>query len=388
MSEKIFRIDTLPQGFQGFCTTVAREDRPDFMIVISKTPAVWTGLFTKADFVGHHIVFCKKRSKNRIQALAVHAGIANALNGPAGYQDCEDISEAVARRVCIETSAVLLAFTGALRRQLPKEKIFAAIQKSEDDLFGETRMRLLARAISTTDRWPKYITRTCGEATISAIAKGAGMIEPNMGTMLAFIFTDAAVAQRDLRRMLKKSVDASFNCISVDGDMSPNDTVIALANGCAGNVELGAFQKILDEICLYLAKEIMKNGEGVHKVIEVTVCEARNSREAREVGKRIVNSKIFTSAIFGDFPHWGRIITAIGACGKNLKLENLKLVFGNTCVWNRGKPTDAPDAELAEQYLHGKDWLTLKVFLGKGKYTATVWGSDLSYEYIDANKSP
>jgi glutamate N-acetyltransferase/amino-acid N-acetyltransferase len=217
------------------------------------------------------------------------------------------------------------------------------------------------------------------------MAKGAGMIEPNMATMLAFLMTDAAIPPATLRPMLQQAVERSFNMISVDTDTSTSDTVLLLANGVAGEVDLTAFQTALNEVCIYLAKEVARDGEGASKLLEVTVSEARDQQQAKRIAKAVVNSPLVKTAVYGADPNWGRVSMAIGKCHEDtdVRPESVSILFGDTCVFAKGEPQDV-DLDALKTYLQGKE-IRIAITLGVGNGHATVWGCDLTEEYVNIN---
>ncbi|RMF93226.1 MAG: bifunctional ornithine acetyltransferase/N-acetylglutamate synthase, partial [Nitrospinota bacterium] len=230
-----------------------------------------------------------------------------------------------------------------------------------------------------------YISCPVGKAIVAGIAKGAGMIEPNMATMLSYILTDAQIPSPTLRTMLVSSVNKSFNMISIDTDTSTSDTVVLMANGLAGPVDLDRFQATLDEVCIFLAKEIARDGEGATKLIEVTVTGAESFAQARKVAKSIVNSPLVKTAVYGCDPNWGRIIMAIGKCHdeKGIVPEKVTVAIGDTVVFQHGEPA-AFSLDAVSRYLANPE-VVIRADLGLGREEATVWGCDLTEGYIKEN---
>jgi glutamate N-acetyltransferase/amino-acid N-acetyltransferase len=237
----------------------------------------------------------------------------------------------------------------------------------------------------TTDRWPKFTSRNVGNAVVAGIAKGAGMIEPNMATMLVYLMTDAELPEDALKPMLKRVVDKTFNAISIDTDTSTSDTVVLMANGLAGPVDAAAFESALLEVSEHLAREICRNGEGATKLIAVEVSRAKDDAQAKRVAKAIVNSPLVKTAVYGCDPNWGRIIAAIGKCFDDTDIEPAKTTirFGEGKVFERGAPVDC-DLEALRAYLAQSE-VTIGVDLGIAKGAARVWGCDLTEEYIKEN---
>ncbi|MBI3968289.1 MAG: bifunctional ornithine acetyltransferase/N-acetylglutamate synthase, partial [Chloroflexi bacterium] len=240
-------------------------------------------------------------------------------------------------------------------------------------------------AIMTTDTRPKLRARRVGEATLVGMAKGAGMIEPNMATMLAYFLTDARIEPEPLKRLLHEAVNLSFNMLSVDSDTSTSDTVAIMANGLAGEVDAGAFQQALTETAIELAKEIARDGEGATKLLEVVVCGAESFAQAKRVAKSIVNSPLVKTAVFGADPNWGRVSMAIGKCEEQTSIdpERVSIGFGDLLMYD-GRPLGDERLGELQAYLKGSE-IQIKVGLGLGDAQARVWGCDLTYDYVRIN---
>jgi glutamate N-acetyltransferase / amino-acid N-acetyltransferase len=278
---------------------------------------------------------------------------------------------------------VLPFSTGVIGRPLPMDKIRAGLRDIRNELKSDN-LKLAAEAIMTTDMYPKYASVRVGKATIAGIAKGAGMIEPNMATMLVYLMTDAELPKGALRPILKRVVDRTFNCMSIDTDTSTSDTVVLMANGLAGKVNLSQFEKGLLEVSEYLTKEIARNGEGVTKLIAVDVSGAKNSAQAKRVAKSVVNSPLVKTAVYGCDPNWGRVIMAVGKTfDPAVDPAKVTVRFGDTRVFRKGSPEDC-DLEALRKYL-GQPEVTIGVDLGLGKSAARVWGCDLTEGYIKEN---
>jgi glutamate N-acetyltransferase/amino-acid N-acetyltransferase len=263
------------------------------------------------------------------------------------------------------------------------DKIRAGLSGIKTELKPDD-LKLAAEAIMTTDMYPKYISVRVGRAIIAGIAKGAGMIEPNMATMLVYLMTDADLPKAALRPMLRRVVDRTFNCMSIDTDTSTSDTVVLMANGLAGQVKLAQFEKGLLQVCEYLTREIARNGEGVTKLIRIDVSGAKNSAQARRVAKSVVNSPLVKTAVYGCDPNWGRVIMAVGKTfDPAIEPGKVTIRFGDTKVFKRGSPIDC-DLDTLRQYL-GQSEVTIGVHLGIGKASGRVWGCDLTEGYIKEN---
>ncbi|MEM2989635.1 MAG: bifunctional ornithine acetyltransferase/N-acetylglutamate synthase, partial [Halobacteria archaeon] len=329
-----------------------------------------------------------KRGKGRISAIAINSGSANAYTGEQGLQDAREMAKIVAEKLGMEEQSIALASTGVIGKPLIldwiKVNLDRVIQGLTSDQSGS---EAAARAIMTTDTKLKQIAVDIDGVRIAGIAKGAGMIEPNLATMLAFIYTDAAFPAKILKTCLRKAVDKSFNMIVVDGDTSTNDTVILAATGKAGKIGLRRFQPALEFVCIELAKMIVKDGEGATKFIEVNITSARATQDAKRAAKAIVRSPLVKTAFFGADPNWGRIICAIGYSNARLNPKKIKLKLsdrGNeVTLVDRGRVYNEL-LDKAKQIMLNSE-VVVSIDLGLGRASATAWGCDLSYDYITIN---
>jgi glutamate N-acetyltransferase/amino-acid N-acetyltransferase len=317
--------------------------------------------------------------------LVINSKNANVATGQRGVDDARATCRWVAEELGIGPEDVIPSSTGVIGHHLPMDRFQQAIVGKLRNEMCADGLDLAAEAIMTTDTRAKRIARRVGGAVLAGIAKGAGMIEPDMATMLAFVFTDAALPPAVLRPMLQHAVHKSFNMISVDTDTSTSDTVIAMANGLAGEVDLDAFQAALDEVCVHLAKEVARDGEGATKLIEVAVTSARDDAQAKRIAKAIVNSPLVKTAVHGADPNWGRLAMAIGKCHEeaDIRPEFLRMAFGDTCVFAMGEPQDV-DLGALETYLQAPE-VRIVVDLGLSNGQATAWGCDLTEEYVRIN---
>ncbi|WP_046176039.1 bifunctional glutamate N-acetyltransferase/amino-acid acetyltransferase ArgJ [Domibacillus indicus] len=373
-----------PKGFTS-CSINAgiKDDTLDFTIIYSDVRASAAAMFTKNQFCGAPIVIGKKHAADGyLQAVAVNSKNANVATGDKGLEDARTMTEAVAAELGIDAADVLPSSTGVIGVPLPIEKIVSAVPGLKARLRADG-LEQSAKAIMTTDTYPKFRTRKLGNATVAAMAKGSGMIEPNMATMLSYILTDAKIEPADLQEMLKRAVDVSFNSVSVDGDTSTSDTVAILANGLAGEVDLDEFQLVLTDLCIELAKEIARDGEGATKLVEVRVSGAETDKIAKKIGKSIINSPLVKTAIFGEDPNWGRIMSTIGNSEDPVDTSAVSVSFADVHVFKDGMPAEDKRAEL-EDYLK-TDEVLINISLGHGEGSATVWGCDLSYDYVKIN---
>jgi len=368
------------------------EDKLDLGILYSETPCTVAGTFTKNQIRSLSVVLDQKRvSTGRSQALIVNSGIANACVGEQGMTDAMQMASLAAEHLGIDEELVLASSTGLIGVELPMALIRNGVTKITVSPDGG---QALARAIKTTDRVSKEfaVEFQVGENSyiLGGIAKGSGMIHPDMATMLAFLSTDAPVNADFLQKTLSESVAGSFNMIDVDGDTSTNDSVIIFSNGAGGGEEINdnstdsdVFAEALNEICIALAKEIAKDGEGASKLIEVTVQGASNSNDAKLAAKSIAASTLVKSAIHGEDPNWGRIMVALGYSGAKVEESLVSLYINNVCLMESGVPIpffkDAVSLTMAEEEVG------IKVELNLGESSATSWGCDISEEYVSFN---
>src|SRR6266568_4745480 len=320
-----------PQGYLSVATNLGIKDTtPDFTVIYSTVRAAAAGTFTQSLFCGAPVIIGRERlADGYAQALVINSKNANVATGQRGIEIAREITSMVATELGIASEDVIPSSTGVIGQQLPLEKFREAIVGRLRGQMRPQELGLAAQAIMTTDTHPKCIAKRVGNAVLAGIAKGAAMIEPNMATMLAFLLTDAAIPATTLRPMLKRAVDASFNMVSVDTDTSTSDTVIAMANGLAGEVDLQAFEAALHEVCVYLAKEIAGDAEGATKLIEVTVTSARDAQQAKRIAKAIVNSPLVKTAVHGADPNWGRLVAVAGRAGVDFSLERARVRIGD-----------------------------------------------------------
>jgi glutamate N-acetyltransferase / amino-acid N-acetyltransferase len=374
-----------PQGFLSLAKNVGIKDSTlDLTVIYSTVRARAAAMFTRNRFPGAPVIIGRKHIANGFaQALVINSKNANVAMGKQGIDNAIETCRIVGEELGVNSYDVLPFSTGVIGRPLPMDKIRSGLRGIKDELKPDN-LKLAAEAIMTTDMYPKYVSVRVGRAVIAGIAKGAGMIEPNMATMLVYLMTDAELPRAALRPMLRGSVDRTFNCMSIDTDTSTSDTVVLMANGLAGKVKLPQFEKGLLQVCEYLTKEIARNGEGVTKLIRVDVSGAKNSAQARRVAKSVVNSPLVKTAVYGCDPNWGRVIMAVGKTfDPAIEPAKVTIRFGDTSVFKKGAPVDC-DLEALRQYL-GQPEVTLGVNLGIGKAAARVWGCDLTEGYVKEN---
>ncbi len=365
----------------------------DLALVYFEKPAVCSAVFTTNKIKAHCVIYDEMLLKNQqnIRAVLVNSGNANACN-INGAEAIQEITKALASQLSIEPNEIFIAQTGIIGEEFPTKKVIDALPKLKNILGKNTKN--LSRAILTTDKTPKVTSIECKYTDvvfrIGAVEKGAGMIHPNMATMLAFIVTDLNINSDMLGVALHEAVDKSFNRISVDGDMSTNDTVFIASLSEVGAIiteENEFFRYFVDkltECCIYLAKEIVKDGEGATKLCEVLVFGADSDEDAQKVARSVANSLLVKTAIFGKDPNWGRIIAAVGYSGANVDAEKLEIKIGDTFVYSWGKPQAYEKIALLE-YMRQNDSIKIYVNLNVGGSNFNLYFSDLSSEYIKIN---
>jgi len=376
---------THPQGFLSLAKNIGIKDSTlDFAVVYSTVRARAAAVFTRSRFPGAPVIVGRKHiAKGIVQALVVNSKNANVAMGKQGIENAIETCRIVGEELGIDPYEVLPFSTGVIGRPLPMEKIRAGLKGIRAELKPDN-LKLAAEAIMTTDTAPKYYSRRVGQAVIAGIAKGAGMIEPNMATMLVYLMTDAELPKAALRPMLQRVVDHTFNCVSIDTDTSTSDTVVLMANGLAGAVKLGPFEKALLDVCEHLTKQIARGGEGATKLITVDVSRAKSEAQAKRVAKCVVNSPLVKTAVYGCDPNWGRVIAAVGkSFDSSIEPGKVTIRFGATDVFKKGSPVPC-DLEGLRKYLRQSE-VTIIVELGVGRAAARVWGCDLTEGYIKEN---
>jgi glutamate N-acetyltransferase/amino-acid N-acetyltransferase len=325
--------------------------------------------------------------------IIANSGGANAFTHEQGIKDAIEMANILASRLGVDPHTIGVASTGVIGRPLNMSWIKGHFEEVFDKACNSPECSLAAnRAVMTTDLVPKsYAVEIEGGVRIGAIAKGSGMIEPNMGTMLSFVFTDADIPHDTLQKCLKAAVDKSYNMVVVDGDTSTNDTVTLIATGQSGKPDMKKFQEGLDKVCTEIAKQIARDGEGATKLIEATVEGARTVKDARKGAKAIVRSPLFKSAVYGTDPNWGRAVCAVGYSSCDVDPAKVSLIFSNgresVALVDNGIPK-SDEATLAKaKAIMGNDTLYVIAKLGLGKAKATAWGCDLTHKYVDINAS-
>ena len=385
----------IPKGFL-FSTVEAAIKKPgrkDLALIYSEAEANTAGMFTSNKVKAAPVKLdMKKIRSGRGQAIIVNSGNANACTGKKGMEDAVEMTRLVAHRLKMKSSLVYVCSTGVIGTPMPMDRITAKISGLMEN-FGKSAIEDVAAAIMTTDTFPKILRKKVRIGSkvgnIAGICKGAGMICPHMATMLCFIMTDISVNQQTLNRALKDSVKKSFNRITIDGDMSTNDTVLIMANGMIGNEELSerseayaAFKKSLDEITYGLSRLIALDGEGATKLVEIELKGAKSEADAEKAAFAVANSNLVKTAIYGNDSNWGRIMAAIGYSGIDMKEEKVDIYFGRVKAVDKGLTTGR-DTEAAK-VLKGKN-IKIVIDLHLGKYAAKVLTCDMTEEYIKVN---
>jgi glutamate N-acetyltransferase / amino-acid N-acetyltransferase len=374
-----------PQGFLSLAKNVGIKDTTlDLTVIFSTTRARAAAMFTRNCFPGAPVIVGKKHIADGFaQALVINSKNANVAMGKQGIANAIETCRIIGKELGINSYDVLPFSTGVIGRPLPMDKVRAGLKGIRQELMPNN-LKLAAEAIMTTDMYPKYVFCQVGPAVIAGIAKGAGMIEPNMATMLVYLMTDAELPKAVLRPMLRRVVGRTFNCMSIDTDTSTSDTVVLMANGLAGKVNLRHFEDGLSHVCEFLTREIARNGEGATKLIIVDVDGAKSDTQAKLVAKSIANSPLVKTAVYGCDPNWGRVIMAVGKTfDATIDPARVMVRFGDADVFKKGSPVDC-DLEALRQYL-GQPEVMIAVDLGIGNGSARVWGCDLTEGYIKEN---
>ena len=388
---------TAPKGFKaaGVKAGIKKSGKEDIALIVSDVPATAAATFTLNTMAAAPVAVSKEvAAKGQAKAIVVNAGCANACTGEQGLADARAMAAEAAKALNVDASEVFVASTGVIGVELPMDKVKQGIVKAAAELSVDGEKNA-GKAIMTTDTFSKAIAveLELGGKTvrIGGVAKGSGMIHPNMATMLAFITTDAAISQPVLQQALAYCIQVSFNMISVDGDTSTNDMVAVLANGLAGNEVVDrvdtedymTFLTALHAVCVFLAKAIARDGEGATKFLEVQVKGAISFYEAKKAAMTIAKSPLVKTAFFGQDPNWGRIVSAVGYSETNINAEKLAVWLGAEQVVKGGMKADT-DEEVLQKVMQQHD-IVVTVDLGVGSAEATVWTCDFSYEYVKIN---
>lgn len=380
-------MTSLPSGFRSHVANIGIKDHTDdFVVIVADRPCPAAGVFTRSRFAGPSVLISRQHLVDRqAQAIVVVSKNANVANGPAGLDDATRLVDGVAARLGCDPGDVLIASTGVIGRRYPMDRVIAGIESLPAVPTG-TSADAAAGGIMTTDTVPKLVEAAIAgsAARVVGIAKGVGMIEPDMATMIAVVLTDVEIDPDRLDAMFRRVVDRTFNCVSIDTDTSTSDTAIVLASGTAGPAGADAIEQAFEQVCLALTKMIASDGEGAETLIEVTVDAARDPAQAKRVAKAIVNSPLVKTAVHGADPNWGRVAMAVGKCSDDTDIDPDRVVirFGPTEVYPR--QIDAAGLAGLADYMSGSEVL-IHVTLGTGDAAATVWGCDLTDGYVRIN---
>lgn len=386
----------LPNGFfsAGLSAGIKPDNSLDMALIVSDNIASAAGVFTTNQVYAAPVKLCKEHLvNNQAKAIIVNSGVANACTGKEGYNSAVEMTKETAKHLECNLTDVLVCSTGKIGPQLPMDKIKSGIFNLSKSL-SENNLDITSKAIMTTDTHPKIVTKSIflnnQKITITGVAKGAGMIEPNMATMLAFIMTDAKINSFDLNKCLKDAVDVSFNRITVDGDQSTNDTVLMLANGLDDTCELNPnsnewsdFTIALKEVCFELAMMIVHDGEGADRFITLKVIGALNDEEADIAARSVANSLLNKTAWAGSYPDWGRIMDAIGYSSAKIIPENVSIFYGNVQAVENGCQYDV-DHQVMVDAVSEKE-LLIKVHLGLADGEATIYTCNCTERYVRIN---
>ena len=390
----------MPQvaGLRSACgeAGIKYKDRADVLLVAFDRPAAVAGVLTKSATASAAIAWCRKAlAGGRAAALLVNAGNANAFTGSAGVESVVLSVEAVCQALDVDESQVFVASTGVIGEPLPNKKVTDCVERLAGELTAPN-WQAAAEAIMTTDTFPKGAARRATidgkEIRICGIAKGSGMIAPDMATMLSFVFTDADLPAEVLQALLQRGAERSFNATTVDGDTSTSDTLLLFATGAAGNApvadwrdrRLKAFAAALDEVLIDLAQQVVRDGEGASKFIAIDVSEAASARAAKRIALAIANSPLVKTAIAGEDANWGRIVMAVGKAGEKADRNRLSISIGGVEVARNGQRVPDYDEAPVAAHMKGQE-IDIAVGVGVGRGRARVWTCDLTHGYISIN---
>jgi glutamate N-acetyltransferase / amino-acid N-acetyltransferase len=375
----------VPLGYVSHVANVGiKDETADFSVLASDRPCTAAAVFTRSRFSGPSVVVSRRSlAEGHPRAIVTISKNANVATGTEGLRHAEELAAGVGAVLGIGARDVMVASTGVIGRLYPIERLRAHLARAVP-VVGPADLPAVARAIMTTDTVPKLAGTCVGPATIAGVAKGVGMIEPDMATMLTYLVTDADVPAGPLQAIFRRVVDRTFNCLSVDTDTSTSDTALLLANGAAGPVDPDAFEEALFAVAHSLVRQLARDAEGATKLIQVDVTDGRDEAQAKRVAKAVVNSPLVKTAVHGADPNWGRVVMAVGKCSGDTDItpESVRVAFGAVEVY----PVVPDDKELDEVAdLLRADEVHIGVSLGTGTARATVWGCDLSDGYVRIN---
>ncbi|MEU9798615.1 bifunctional glutamate N-acetyltransferase/amino-acid acetyltransferase ArgJ [Streptomyces sp. NPDC051000] len=371
-----------PIGFHTFVANLGVKDTTrDFTVVVSEHPCAAAAVFTQSRFAGPSVLLSREHvADGSARAVVTVSKNANVANGERGVRDAEEVVALTAALVGCAPEEVLIGSTGVIGRPYPMEAMRTGIPGVRAG--AEPDFDAVSEAIMTTDTHPKLVRARIGSATLVGVAKGVGMLEPDMATLLTYYFTDAALPAAELDAVFRRVMNRTFNCVSVDSDTSTSDTAVILANGAAGEVDVAEFEAALYTVAENLTKQVARDGEGATKLIEVVVDRARDEGQARRVAKAIVNSPLVKTAVHGSDPNWGRVAMAVGKCKDDTDIDPDRVVirFGDLVVYPQAEPDLAGLTEVMNA-----DEVLIHVSLATGPAAARVWGCDLGDGYVRIN---
>ena len=375
----------LPAGFSCHVASIGiKDDTADFVVLAADAPCPAAAVFTRSRFAGPSVTMGRRHvADGRLRAFAVISKNANVANGAAGEADADEVVAGVASALGAEPGDVLLASTGVIGRRYPMDRVRAHLRGLAWPFVGRDAWAA-ARAIMTTDTVPKVAEAQAGAARVVGLAKGVGMIEPDMSTLITLFLTDAEIGSDELDRVFRRVIDRTFNALSIDTDTSTSDTAAIMASGAAGPVAASDLEGALHAVALSLTRQVARDGEGATTLIEVVVDGAADDAQAKRVAKAIVNSPLVKTAVHGADPNWGRVAMAVGKCSDDTDIDEDRVVirFGSQEVYPR--PLDEDGLAALAGYMKG-DEVLIHVSLGVGTGAFTVYGCDLSDQYIRIN---
>ncbi|MBP7283884.1 MAG: bifunctional glutamate N-acetyltransferase/amino-acid acetyltransferase ArgJ [Leptospiraceae bacterium] len=376
-----------PNGFYSFGKNIGIKDTTlDFSVIYSEVLCDAAAVFTKNNFPGSPVIVGREHIQDgKLQAIVINSKNSNVATGQQGIDNARKTCEVLAANLGIHSNDILPSSTGVIGVPLPIEKILSACSSAKESLKAGN-LEEVALAIMTTDKKKKISFRQIEyngvKGIIYGIAKGAGMIEPNMATMLSYILSDLKPIEGNLYNLLKSSVDKSFNCMSIDTDTSTSDTVVLMCNGISGSIPNNVFQEALDDICIDLTKQIAFDGEGATKLIELDIVAAKDELQAHKIGKSVINSPLVKTAIYGGDPNWGRFVMAIGKVfDEQISFEKLEIFIGGISV----KGANPDTLKKLSDYLKQNSVIKISIHLGSGNSSKRFWGCDLTEGYIQEN---
>lgn len=391
----------LPRGFRfaGVACGIKPSGKPDLSLIVAEQPVVAAGVYTQNQIVAAPVILCRQRTPSTsIRAVVTNSGNANACTGPQGMENAEEMCRSIAQHVGCREDEVLVMSTGVIGKPLPMDRVNNGIDEAIKRLGDQSSdFQSASDAILTTDQSRKVASRVLEidgkNVTLTAMAKGAGMIAPDMATMLAVVMTDAVLTPQQAQKMIADSAEISFNCASVDGHTSTNDTLLLLASGgsdvrinekSGGGDDESRFVACLNELCIDLAKQLVADGEGARHWMQIRVSGALDHDDAKVIAKTIGASPLVKTAITGADPNWGRIVSAAGYAGPSITPEKTSLRLCGVTIYDNGSPVEF-DAKALSQAMKQADEVTVDVTVGDGPGEAMYWASDLTTEYVRFN---